>query len=335
MSKLFEVTIEVTQQCPNKCIYCSSMSSPDKTGALDFDTICQCVDDAASLGAKLINLSGGEPMLRPDIAQIADYIHNKGLKIRLYCSGIYYDGSYYSMPIELLESIKGKVDNLIFNYESCFPELYSKIMGTTPDNLALLEETIINAIQLGITVEAHLVPMKCNYRQIPETLTKLYSMGVTNISLLRLVHQGRVEENKDIVVLSEDEELDLKAMLVELSQKYEKTKLRLGKPYRTEKFVSCNTGTVRLVVRYDGFVFPCGAFKDGMEEYRGCKPDNVKEKRLAVIYETSAYIVNVRADLEKYYEVEVTEPCFGQYCRSKRPNMSEVEKRVMTNNHIN
>lgn len=317
MSKLYEVTIEVTQQCPNKCIYCSSMSSPDKTEALDFNTICQCVDDAASMGAKLINLSGGEPMLRTDIAQIADYIHNKGLKIRLYCSGIYYDGSYHTMPIELLESIKGKVDNLIFNYESCCPELYSKIMGTAPYNLALLEETIKNAIQLGITVEAHFVPMKCNYRQIPETLKKLYSMGVTNISLLRLVPQGRVKENEDSVVLSVEEEQELKTMIVELSHKYEKTKLRLGKPYRSEKIVSCNTGTVRLVVRYDGFVFPCGAFKDGIEEYGGSRPDNVKEKRLAIIYETSEYIENVRADLKKYYDDEVTEPCFGQYCRRK------------------
>ena len=317
MSKLYEVTIEVTQQCPNKCIYCSSMSSPDKTEALDFNTICQCVDDAAFMGAKLINLSGGEPMLRTDIAQIADYIHNKGLKIRLYCSGIYYDGSYHTMPIELLESIKGKVDNLIFNYESCCPELYSKIMGTAPYNLALLEETIKNAIQLGITVEAHLVPMKCNYRQIPETLKKLYSMGVTNISLLRLVPQGRVKENEDSVVLSVEEEQELKTMIVELSHKYEKTKLRLGKPYRSEKIVSCNTGTVRLVVRYDGFVFPCGAFKDGIEEYGGSRPDNVKEKRLAIIYETSEYIENVRADLKKYYDDEVTEPCFGQYCRRK------------------
>lgn len=318
MSKLFEVTIEVTQKCPNKCVYCSSMSSPDKTGALDLETICQCVDDAVSLGAKLINLSGGEPMLRPDIAQIANYIHNKGLKIRLYSSGIYYDGTYHTMPIELLESIKGKVDNLIFNYESCHPELYSKIMGTTPDNLALLEKTIKNAILLGITVEAHLVPMKCNYRQIPETLSYLYSMGVSNISLLRLVPQGRVIENESCVVLSMDEELELKAMFAELSQKYKKTRLRLGKPYRSGKFVTCNTGTVRLVVRYDGFVFPCGAFKDGMEEYRGCKPDNVKEKRLAEIYENSVYINKVRADLERYYEDEVTDPCFGQHCRSLR-----------------
>lgn len=315
MSKLFEVTIEVTQQCPNKCIYCSSWSSPDKSETLDFGIICQCVDDAASLGAKLINLSGGEPMLRPDISKIVDYIHTKGLKIRLYSSGLFYDGTYHTLPIELLESIKGKVDNLIFNYESFTPDLYAAIMGATPGNLALLDETIKNAIQLGINVEAHLVPMKCNFRQIPETLTKLYALGVTNVSLLRLVRQGRVKENEIAVLFSEEEERELKVMLSELSQKYEKTKLRLGKPYRSEKFSTCNTGTVRLVVRYDGFVFPCGAFKDGMEEYCGSKPNNVKEKRLAEIYEHSEYIAKVRKDLETYYEDEVSEPCFGQYSR--------------------
>lgn len=318
MSKLFEVTIEVTQRCPNQCIYCSSWSSPDKTEMLDFETICACVDDAASLGASLINISGGEPMLRPDIAEIADYIHDKGLKIRLYCSGIYYDGSCHSMPIEMLKSIKGNVDVMIFNYESYQPEVYTQIMGTEARNLDLLEETIRNAIQVGINVEAHLVPMKCNFRQIPDTLEKLYAMGVPKVSLLRLVPQGRVEKNEEIVILSEDEEIELKAMLAELSGKYTKDKLRLGKPSRTGKFSSCNTGTVRLAVRYDGFVFPCGAFKDGIEEFEGCKPDNVKEKRLADIYEKSSYIKKVREGLNAYYEGDVVEPCYGQYYRNVR-----------------
>lgn len=85
---------------------------------LDLQTIYSIVDDAAELGAKLINLSGGEPLLRPDIADIADYIHTKGLEVRLYSSGIFYDSSYKTMPTAVLESIKGKVDHLIFNYES-------------------------------------------------------------------------------------------------------------------------------------------------------------------------------------------------------------------------
>lgn len=317
MSKLFEVTIEVTQRCPNECIYCSSWSTPDKCEALDMETICHCVDDAATLGAQQINISGGEPLLRTDIAAITDYIHKKGLKIRLYCSGIYYDGSYHTIPLELLESIRGNVDVIIFNYESSSPELYAQIMGTTPDNLALLEETIRNAIRMGLSVEAHLVPMKCNFRQIPATLEKLYAIGVSNVSLLRLVPQGRVDENEDLVLLSEEDQRELKSMIAELSQNYDSNKLRLGKPYRSEKYTTCNTGTVRLAVRYDGYVFPCGAFKDGIMEYEGCKPDNVKEKSLVEIYEKSAYITKVREGLAAYYEGDVVEPCYGQYYRMR------------------
>lgn len=314
MKELFEVTIEVLQRCPNKCIYCSSWSSLDKTEALDYVTICGIVDDAVELGAKLINISGGEPFLRPDVLDIIDYIKSKGLKIRLYTSGIYYSQGYQFIPDSLLEAIAGKVDTLIFNYETAIPELYAKIMGTVPSNLLLIEETIKKATNLGITVEAHLVPMKCNYREIPQTLEWVYSLGVSKVSLLRFVQQGRSVENVEVTVLDEKEEEALKEMLKELSGKYG-DKLRLGKPYRSERFSTCWTGTIRLAVRYDGFVFPCGAFKDGMMAFRGYVPENIRNMRLADIYKSSLYIKAVRADLEKYYEGEVIEPCFGQHCR--------------------
>lgn len=315
MKELFEVTIEVTQRCPNRCIYCSSWSDIAKSAMLDLQTIYGIVDDAAELGAKLINLSGGEPLLRPDIADIADYIHTKGLESRLYSSGIFYDGSYKTMPTTILESIKGKVDHLILNYESSIPEIYAKVMGTQPENLALLDETIKNSIEIGIPVEAHIVPMKCNFRQIPQTLEQLYGMGVSKVSLLRLVPQGRVEENEELTILTAEEQNELTGLLDSLSKKYDKAKLRLGKPQRTSKFSTCKTGTIRMAVRYDGFVFPCGAFKDGFITFMGKKPANIKEKRLSDIYHNSEYLKTVRNELTKYYEGEVCEPCFGQFCR--------------------
>ena len=323
MSKLFEVTIEVTQRCPNKCIYCSSLSSLEKNQILDLDTIYSVVDDAAELGAKQINLSGGEPLLRPDIVEIADYIHSKGLNTRLYSSGIYYDGTYRSLPIDLITSLSGRIDYLIFNYETLQPDLYGQIMGTAPGNLFLLEESIQRSIRAGIPVEAHLVPMKCNFRMIPQSLERLYSIGVSNVSLLRLVPQGRVDDNTTLTKLSSEEEAELRLMQKKLSAQYGE-KLRLGKPYRTKKFSSCMTGSIRLAVRYDGYVFPCGAFKDGVMTYGGSKPDNVREKRLKEIYETSEYIAKIREGLAHYYEGEVTEPCYGQFYRSIKKNDNGV-----------
>ena len=105
-------------------------------------------------------------------------------------------------------------------------------------------------------------------------------------------------------------------MLKHLSARYG-DKLRLGKPYRSERFSTCWTGTIRLAVRYDGFVFPCGAFKDGMMTFKGFAPENIKEKSLSEIYQDSEYVKAVREELAKYYEGEVSEPCFGQYCRNQ------------------
>lgn len=140
---LNEITIEVTQQCPNRCIYCSSLSDMEKNERLDRTTIFQVVDDAVALGAKTVSLSGGEPFIREDIVEIVDYVHAKGVKVRLYSSGIYSEGDRYtSIPSKLLEAVKGKLDALIFNYEAIDADLYATLMGTEAANLTLLDETI-------------------------------------------------------------------------------------------------------------------------------------------------------------------------------------------------
>lgn len=314
---LNEITIEVTQQCPNRCIYCSSLSDMEKTERLDRATIFQVVDDAVALGAKIVSLSGGEPFLREDIAEIVDYIHGKGLKVRLYSSGIYsYGNQYSSISASLLASVKDNLDALIFNYEAIDADIYATIMGTEASNLALLDETINSAIALGIPVEAHLVPMRCNFRQIPDVLRKLYSMGVSNVSFLRLVTQGRVSENKDLVVLSAEEQEEFKQIMSKCQETYQ-GKIRLGLPFSAKR-AACGTGSIKLTVRYDGYVFPCEAFKDGMMEInKGVMPENVQEKRLKNIYEESRYLKVVREGLEAYSGCEGNEYCYGQFIRTK------------------
>ena len=314
---LNEITIEVTQQCPNRCIYCSSLSGMEKIERLDYATILQVVDDAVALGAKTVSLSGGEPFLRENIVEIVDYIFAKGVKVRFYSSGIYSDGvSHTSIPTKLLEAVKDKIDALIFNYEAVDAELYATIMGTEAANLALLDETIHRAITLGIPVEAHLVPMHCNCRQIPDVLSKLYSMGVKNVSLLRLVPQGRVLENKELVEMSVEEQEELKQIMAKCQETYQ-GKIRLGLPFSAKR-AACGTGSIKLTVRYDGYVFPCEAFKDGMMKInKGVMPENVKEKRLKNIYEESGYLKVVREGLQAYSGCEWNEYCYGQFIRTK------------------
>ena len=202
------------------------------------------------------------------------------------------------------------------DYEAIDAELYATIMGTEPANLALLDETIKTAIALEIPVEAHLVPMHCNFRQIPDVISKLYAMSVNNVSFLRLVPQGRVFENKGLAKLSADEEKELQQILRSCKETYQ-DKIRLGLPFSAKR-AACGTGTVKLTVRYDGYVFPCEAFKDGMMKIEdGLTPENVKVKSLKEIYNNSVYLQAIRKGLEDYPYCETEEHCYGQYYRKE------------------
>ena len=313
--KLNEITLEVTQQCPNYCIYCSSLSDMTKTGRLEYATLIKVIDDAALLGAKSVILSGGEPFLRKDIVEIVNHIYAKGLKVLIYSSGIYREeDGCIAIPKSILSSLQVKLDEIIFNYETIHPVLYSTIMGNKPSGMQLLDETITTAVGLNIPVEVHLVPMRCNFKQIPEVLDKVYAMGVKKVSFLRLVPQGRVLSNREMILLGYEEQEELKQILDNCQSTYQ-DKIRLGLPFAA-KCSNCGTGTNKLTVRYDGHVFPCEAFKDGMMEIEeGITPDNVKEKSLRQIYEESPYLMTIRKWLESYQGCENSEHCFGQHCR--------------------
>ena len=65
--KLKEITIEITQQCPNYCIHCSSMSSLSKNHMMPLEKVKELIDDVDILGCEQISFSGGEPFLHKEI----------------------------------------------------------------------------------------------------------------------------------------------------------------------------------------------------------------------------------------------------------------------------
>lgn len=107
----------------------------------------------------------------------------------------------------------------------------------------------------------------------------------------------------------------MKQILAKCEETYQ-GKIRVGLPFSAKRS-ACGTGSVKLTVRYDGYVFPCEAFKDGMMEIsEGVMPENVKEKRLKDIYEESEYLKIVREGLRAYSGCEGNEYCYGQFKRT-------------------
>ncbi|MBW1867114.1 MAG: radical SAM protein, partial [Deltaproteobacteria bacterium] len=81
-SKLRLVAWETTRNCNLSCVHCraSATNGPYK-GELDTNACFQLLDQIALVDDPIIILTGGEPLLRPDIFDIARYGTDKGLRM--------------------------------------------------------------------------------------------------------------------------------------------------------------------------------------------------------------------------------------------------------------
>ena len=80
---------ELTHRCPLRCPYCSNPLDLDRRSSeLDTATWLRVLSEAAALGVLHVHLSGGEPMVRPDLEQIVRHCATTGLYTNLITSGI-------------------------------------------------------------------------------------------------------------------------------------------------------------------------------------------------------------------------------------------------------
>jgi Fe-coproporphyrin III synthase len=79
----------LTEKCNLSCTHCYSRSGPDRAtdGELTTTEALAFIDDLAAMGVPLILFSGGEPLLRHDIWELADHAAAKGIKVALSTNG--------------------------------------------------------------------------------------------------------------------------------------------------------------------------------------------------------------------------------------------------------
>lgn len=312
---LSEISIEILQRCPNRCIYCSSHSNPQATHLIPFEIIKNVIDDAKSLGCKTVCLSGGEPFLHPQILDIISYIAKQQLTCYVYTSGIYKkDEVYSSLPNEYIEAIRGMADKVIFNVEADSSTLYDQIMGTDVGGFDMMKKSISDCVSSGLVVETHVVPMQVNFKHLKSIFEMCYQLGVSKVSILRLVLQGRALENLTLVKLSGEDNREVTKLIKVLNEAY-KGKVRIGLPYSDSNCrIYCKAASDKINVRYDGNVYPCEVFKDDLLNAKlGYEPDNVWKDSFYDIYQNSPYLNVVRKSIDAFKKEDGNETCYGQF----------------------
>ena len=79
---------EVTKGCNLRCVHCRATAT-ELASPSDLPTAkaLNIIDQIAEFGNPILVLSGGEPLYRPDIFQLAKYATDKGLRVALATNG--------------------------------------------------------------------------------------------------------------------------------------------------------------------------------------------------------------------------------------------------------
>lgn len=303
-----DVSIEITQKCLNHCIHCSSCSSEECTMMLQLDTLRRVIKGLQRLEVERVCLSGGEPFLHPDIIEIVKRISDCNIIVDIYSSGIIKDKEGPKpLSLELLTTIK-KVGarSLIFNLQSANENTYDTITQSK-GHFPLLCESISNAIKCGIRTEIHFVPMRQNIDDAIDVVRFSERMGIKQVNFLKLVPHGRARENAQSIMINDIELSKLCSRLVDLKTKGKS--IRLGLPLSIKgNTPPCHAVKEKLYIKFDGSVFGCEAFKYIVfhdDDGNSILPDNILEKDVDQIYESSEYLKQSIKLVENYENYKV------------------------------
>lgn len=82
------VVLNLTRRCNLRCLHCYSNSDGNRAPAeLTTEEITALLDDLADYGVKFVLFSGGEPLTRPDIFDLARHAVRRGLRVTLSTNG--------------------------------------------------------------------------------------------------------------------------------------------------------------------------------------------------------------------------------------------------------
>ena len=122
-----------TRRCNLSCTYCNEYDDVSKP--VPTDTMFQRLDDLARLGASIITISGGEPLLHPDLDLIVAHIRKRGMIAGMITNG-------YLLTAERIQRLnRAGLDHLQISIDNVMPdEVSKKSLKVLDKKLQLLSE---------------------------------------------------------------------------------------------------------------------------------------------------------------------------------------------------
>ena len=175
---------EVTKGCNLRCIHCrataTELSSPTD---LPTSRALDIIDQIAAYANPILILSGGEPLYRPDIFQLARYGTDKGLRVALATNGTMVTKD---IARRIVDSGVKRVSISLDGADSTTHDTFRGIPGAFDAAVYGLR----NLKELGMSVQINMTIARHNARQLPQVLDLARNIGADALHTFLLVPVG-------------------------------------------------------------------------------------------------------------------------------------------------
>jgi MoaA/NifB/PqqE/SkfB family radical SAM enzyme len=162
----------VTDRCNSRCVTCDYWRHGRDDMSLA--AVSRLLPGFAQLDARMVLISGGEPLLNPEWGAIAQLLRDNGLKVWLLTSGLAL-AKHAARAVEVFDSITVSLDGTD-------RETYLAIRGL--DAFDKVCEGIRAAADRGVRPGIRVTVQRANYRQMPAFVRLARAVGARSVSYL-------------------------------------------------------------------------------------------------------------------------------------------------------
>jgi pyrroloquinoline quinone biosynthesis protein E len=280
---------ELTHRCPLHCPYCSNpLEMVRAEGELATEDWKRVFTQARDLGVLQLGLSGGEPLVRKDLEELAAHARSLDLYTTLVTSGL----GLTRARAERLHQIG--LEHIQISIQDVDPEVAERIAGVSSVKQKRAAAAIVK--ELGFAFSINVVLHRANLDRIREIIDLAGSLGADRLELANTQYYGWGLENRASLMPTREQVQRAHAVANEAMQRYRgKMQIIFVLPDYFEQYPKpCYGGWGKnyLVISPDGRVLPC----HGATQITTLSFDNVRERSLQWIWQESPAFQAFRGD---------------------------------------
>ncbi len=288
MDRPLGLLAELTYRCPLHCPYCSNPVTVPDTAELALPEWLRVLEQARQLGVLQLHLSGGEPLIRPDLAALVTRARELGFYVNLVTSGVGLDES------RARELADAGIDHVQLSLQDADRAAGDNTAGARVFDRKMTAAAVITALGLPLTI--NVVLHRTNIGHIAAIADLAAALAADRIELAHTQYYGWALLNRSALLPTPEQVVAAEQAVARARALHGATMeiVYVVADYYEPYPKPCMHGWGRrhIIIAPDGRALPCPA----AAQIAGLGIDNVTERSLGEIWYFSPSFTRFRGD---------------------------------------